>query len=271
VGTKLVFILGATVRTGTNYLRAALKRHADCAVATPVEEDHLLRCLGPLDQYLDDLSQFWRGLRHDEAWEAARCELRKALVAAEREWIVSRAKCQPPPPVLVLKTPSPIGIGCYREFEPAQVLAIVRDGRDVVESAVNTTWPDAGSPFWDFTGAAEAWQRGARCILDAEARGVDFCLVRYEQLVTSFESTITHILEYLTLDVRRYDFEAGRQVPVIGSAFYRGPNRECTWKPLPKPDDFQPIGRWKSTWCDAKLARFMSIAGREMRELGYCD
>ena len=85
------------------------------------------------------------------------------------------------------------------------------------------------------------------------------------------DQTISEALAVTTVTVARIRKVMVTEGLEAALSHYRGPNRDCTWKPLPKPDDFDPIGRWRKTWCKNRLARFLSIAGREMQELRYCD
>ena len=55
---------------------------------------------------------------------------------------------------------------------------------------------------------------------DAEERGggLRYRIVRYEDLVGAPEACLKEILEFLELDVARYDFERAEALPVRGSS-----------------------------------------------------
>ncbi len=75
------------------------------------------------------------------------------------------------------KTPSVKNLQLLNVMPIGKSVVIVRDGRAVVESGMR-------SFGWSFDAAARMWTRGADTIMQAQEQGVEFLLVRYEDLVS---------------------------------------------------------------------------------------
>lgn len=265
---EVIFVVGATIRTGTNFLGPLLALHPDCAIGDRVGEDHLLENLVGLDTFVSGLSEWWTD--RDSVRTKAAAELRHDLL---RELVAFLRRNAKPParPTLILKTPNATGMERFAEVPGAKLLALVRDGRSVVESARLTAWPRPAPGQSDFATVAEWWRDGVRIILEAERRGVDFLLVRYEDLVARLRPTLSDILAHVGLDIGRYDFAAADNLPVRGSSVFRGGVAKTHWEPVAKTPDFRPLARWRETWTEENYRMFSIIASEEMQALGYGD
>ena len=95
--------------------------------------------------------------------------------------------------------------------------------------------------------------------------------VRYEDAVEAPDTVLDRIALYL--DTRRdtsNDVDAGR-LPVFGSSeFGHDETGDFAKVTVARPDDFNPVGRWKS-WPRVTREMFHEIAGNELIELGYRD
>ncbi len=99
---------------------------------------------------------------------------------------------------LVTKSPSVRHLARFFAFFPsARLLILVRDGRSVVQSGMDTFG-------WDFDRGCRAWSEAASTIRhfqQAEAARADrWRLVRYEDLVDDTEGQLRRIFEFLGLD-----------------------------------------------------------------------
>jgi hypothetical protein len=168
---------------------------------------------------------------------------------------------------LVTKSPSVLHIDRFFTFFPhARLVILVRDGRDVVSSCMQTFG-------WDFDRATRLWAAGAEEIhsFDAHASvALRHCyrIVRYEDLLTDPPRTLEDLLVFLHLDTTAFDFEAAGRLPVRGSSTYRGGSDRVHWAPVEKTEAFNPLQRWRS-WGQDEHQRFAWLAGRQLGYFGY--
>ena len=258
-----IFIHGILPRSGTNFLWDLLLIHADCTRGrTPVNEDLFL-------DHSDDLVAFVSTVRGawDPIWGTFDADTTDRLYAAVGDGLLSflwtdRTRR------LVSKSPSVRHLDRFFSFFPrARLLILVRDGRAVVQSAMDTFG-------WDFDRACRAWADAARTIRrfqQIESAHADrWRLVRYEELVDHVEGQLRALFEFLELDATRYDFEAARNLPVRGSSAFGRDGHKVHWEAVTKDASFAPKERWRS-WSTARLARFDWLAGAELVELGYAS
>jgi protein-tyrosine sulfotransferase len=261
--TDPIFIHGLLPRSGTNFLWHLLQLHPDCAPAIePVHEDLFL-------EHSDQLVAFARSVRAawDPRWGEFADDLPARLAASLGDGLVSflwedRGRR------LVTKSPSVRNLDrFFALFPTARLLVLVRDGRAVTRSAMETFG-------WGFERAARAWAQGADEIRRfretyGDAHPERWRLVRYEALVEDLDVELPEVLRFLELDLDRYDMGAARTLPVRGSSWFFGEGRSTVhWEPLEKDPDFRPTERWRS-WTPERLERFEWLAGDGLRYLGY--
>ena len=256
-----IFIHGIMPRSGTNFLWDLLLLHPDCAPARePVREDLFLDHSDHLTAFVEAVRTAW-----DPRWGRFAPDVPERLHAALGEGLVSflwddRDRR------LVTKSPSVRHLGRFFAFYPwARLLVLLRDGRSVVQSSMDTFG-------WDFDRACRNWAEGVDEIhrfQQAEtARADRWRLLRYEDLVDDTEGQLRPVLEFLGLDPARYDFEAARDLPVRGSSTFGRQDGGVHWEPVAKDATFAPKERWRS-WTDEQLERFDWLAGDQLRSLGY--
>ncbi len=262
VGNTPVLVLGISPRSGTNHLEQLLCLHRDCAAGRqPIREDFFL-------ELADHLLAFGAGVRRrwDPAWghvdEATMADLYRELGNGLLRFLTVDVQRR-----LVAKTPSVVNLTqVFTIFPAATVLLLVRDGRAVVESCVQTFG-------WDFDLATRRWAAGADTIGDLLRRrpspDPQVQLVRYEELVSDPVRSISELLAFLDLDPAGYDFEAVARLPVRGSSVHRGTGRnEVHWEPVARDATFDPLRRWEG-WNTARHERFAWLAGSQQQALGY--
>lgn len=258
-----IFIHGILPRSGTNFLWDLLLIHRDCTRArTPVNEDLFL-------DHSDDLVAFVSAVRGawDPSWGTFGVDTTDRLCAAIGDGLLSFLWSDGDRR-LVSKSPSVRHLDRFFSFFPrARLLILVRDGRAVVQSAMDTFG-------WDFDRACRAWRDAAREIHRFQqiesSRADRWRLVRYEDLVDDVEGQLRAVFEFLELDATRYDFEAARNLPVRGSSAFGRDGDKVHWEAVAKDASFAPKDRWRS-WSAAQLARFDWLAGEELVELGYAS
>jgi protein-tyrosine sulfotransferase len=257
-----IFIHGVLPRSGTNFLSHLLMLHPDCAPAVvPVYEDLLL-------EHSDHLVAFARSVR--AAWDPRWGDfddLPARLTASLGDGLVSFLR-EDRGRRLVTKSPSVHRLDRFFAFFPtARLLVLVRDGRAVTRSAMETFG-------WGFERAARAWAQGADEIRRfretyGDAHPERWRLVRYESLVEDLDVELPEVLRFLELDLDRYDMGAARNLPVRGSSWFFGEGGSAVhWEPVEKDPDFLPTERWRS-WTPERLERFEWLAGDRLRYLGY--
>ena len=196
-------------RSGTNFLWHLLLLHPDCAPAVaPVYEDLFL-------EHSDHLVAFARSVR--AAWDPRWGDfddLPARLTASLGDGLVSFLR-EDRGRRLVTKSPSVHRLErFFALFPTARLLVLVRDGRAVTRSAMETFG-------WGFERAARAWAQGADEIRRfretyGDAHPERWRLVRYEALVEDLDVELPEVLRFLELDLDRYDMGAARTLPVRG-------------------------------------------------------
>jgi Sulfotransferase family len=258
-----IFIHGVLPRSGTNFLWDLLLLHPDCARALePVNEDLFLDCSDHLVRFVDAVRARW-----DPKWGPVAADLPDRLYRSIGDGLISFLWTDHQRR-LVTKSPSVRDLDRFFSFFPrARLLILVRDGRAVVQSAMDTFG-------WDFDRACRAWADAARTIRrfqQLESAHADrWRLVRYEDLVDDVAGELRAIFEFLQLDATRYDFEAAHNLPVRGSSAFGRDGHNVHWKAVAKDASFAPKERWRS-WSVAQLARFDWLAGAELLEFGYAS
>lgn len=254
-----IFILAPQPRSGTNYLWELLRRHPECiAGRAPIWEDYLLLHAQHLFRFVEAAQASW-----DHAWgptEHLKPELLRHLGDGITRFLAPGTQHR-----VVTKSPTVGNIDLFFEvFPDADLLLLLRDGRDVVASGMATFG-------WTFEDGARSWAWSVDRVMrfvDANAhRRVR--IVRFEELVENLESVLRELLQWLGLDPDLYPYAALGELPVRGSSRYRGSaTHAVNWQPLPRPKDFRPIARWAS-WTHEEIDRFHDIAGSALETLGY--
>lgn len=256
-----IFILGILPRSGTNFLFDLLQLHPECGRTPPIWEDYFVRHIDQLVHYLEDVSSHWSPRKGVDA------EVIESVFHTFGEAIMSFLASRNPTHRIVIKTPRVDNLAEFPRFFPeAPLLIIVRDGRAVVESGVNTFG-------WRHEWAMREWTRAGKIIraFDEQHCGGNssYLIVRYEDLWGSLETEIVRILDFLNLDTSCYDLDAARNLPIRGSStLSESGAKEVHWKPMEKNAAFDPMSRWRH-WGRMRHERFNWLAGDTMVALGY--
>jgi hypothetical protein len=279
-----IFILGMMPRTGTHFLGNLLCLHPDCAKSV-LAEDALTANAHVLARYVEKLEQGWRSTMGDncpaEGDELFQClghGLIEFLHRTRRKVAEARvSKFNQPLAAdfddkrLVTKSPWVHNLDLFfRLFPRAPLLVLIRRGPETVESYVQSFAP--AREMQDYEQAMHYWVRGAQTILrwrnDTRDGKPQPLIVRYEDLHQNTEHEMRRVLAFLELDVTRYDFDAMRNVPVVGSSTFKRGEDGVHWLPVRKTADFDPLAR-ATGWTLELHARFHDLAGVESAQLGY--
>ena len=247
-------------RSGTNHLMDLVCSHPEVAPGrVPVKEDLFLENSELLLRYVSQVRGSW-----DPIWGDFPPDLEEDLLRSLGDGLISflwtdRSRR------LATKSPSIRNITLFHQLFPnARLLILIRDGRSIVQSCIDTFG-------WDFDTATHRFTVAARELLTyMEAEGpAERLVVRYEDLVTDMRPTMTGVLEFARLSRDVFDFAAAEELPVRGSSSHLGSGRtRVHWEPVAKSASFRPLQRWES-WDEGRRARFEWLAGREARALGY--
>src|SRR5918995_892484 len=187
-----IFILGVTPRSGTNFLMDLLLLHPMCARGrAPVNEDFFLENADALVEFVSRVTESW-----DRMWGDVTPDVLQEFQRGLGDGLISFLVVDPHRR-LVTKTPSVRNLQLFSTFFPtAKLLVLMRDGRSVVQSCIDTFG-------WEFDRAARMWRDGARAIAgfqNAATSAGAFRVVRYEDLMRDLRPSLTEILSFVGLD-----------------------------------------------------------------------
>jgi len=276
-----IFIRGIMPRSGTNFLIDIFKQHEDVQVSPGRTWEFPHPYGAPtLQRYVDLVSDFPNapGFRRD-----------RFMQCLGNAWLEYLQDVTEPGKRIVLKTPTVDDVDSFFDFFPEALLVlIVRDGRDLVASALEVpfmrrpgfslrdvrTWPQFLGPS-HFTALCRRYAAAAGHVAEFERglRNSDhagrFRLVRYESLYLDQENEVRDLLAWAGLSDDKYDWSALDSMPVRGSSFLRGKDGGMDFgQGVPRTGEFAPVGRWKS-WSSARRRVFDREAGDAMSKLGY--
>lgn len=275
VGHNLIFILGITMRSGTNYLNNLLLLHPDCEYPGIIWEDYFLAHADLLQDYADSVYMHWRQEWKKELFDLMGKNpvmkfLGEGLTLLCKEQYRVRAGQGSMDSWNSLKfvtaTPSVRNLDYFFDLFPgAYLLIIIRDGRSVAESGVK-------SFDWDYEHTMKNWAIAAQKVLQfdrsMQGQGKKYLILKYEDLFRHTREKMTEILEFLNLNIYRYDFAAAENLPVVGSSELRDSEGSIHWQARKKNEHFNPLDRWR-LWGRSLHMRFNWIAGDYAQDFGY--
>lgn len=268
-------------RSGTNYLMDLLKCHPDITPSpNEIWEFPHFRNSDLLMQYVEGIQKS----PHAKSFEPDRLlrHMGDAWISYFRDFAKDTSH-------IALKEPSVEHLASlFAVFPNARVLLIVRDGRDLVTSALASGFV-APPPFsirnrhlWrrliqpsDFTLLCRRYAAAARAIVTFEESEIadlhrsQFRRVCYEDILANTEEEVQGILACADLDPETYEWERMRNMPVRGSSFLRDADGKMNFgSGVERTPEFSPVGRWRS-WTARQHRIFEREAGDAMRLLGY--
>ena len=257
-----IFILGILGRSGTNFLSRLLDLHPDCNLVTDIPEDWLLAESHHLDAFTGAVARRWRSRSDWKVEPEMEQRLRQHLGRGLGQFLGEVAGGGRP----VTKTPSVENIDrFFTLFPEAYLLILVRDGRDVVESAARSfgECPHQMARWWD-------WAAGKILDFDRSSQSGKkrYLILRYEDLLLDMAGEMKKVLGFLDLDPESYPFDRARDLPIFGSSDLRNEEGRWEWRITPGNGDLDPPKRW-SGWSRWKHERFNRIAGGKLEAFGY--
>lgn len=173
-----------------------------------------------------------------------------------------------------------------RSFVPGerpQVLCLVRDGRDVAVSYfhhLRRRGIDTGdfSSFVDLFLAGRVspygtWHNHVRRWQESAKRSSTVLILRYEDLLTDPLTSLTEVVKVFDLPVGEDALRAAIEAAAPGAMREKeSTSRRISNSTVDKSVSFvrsATAGQWRDSFDAASLARFETVAGRELSELGY--
>ena len=172
---------------------------------------------------------------------------------------------------------SPVNALVFRQlrllFPGSPLIHVIRDGRDVVASLLQTGWKDprTGRSLPYTRDAAHAARLWLQYIQTVRAAGADepsdrpIIEVRYEDLVTKPHKTLATLCsaidEPFELEMLAFGQKQNRRKNLNHPSFHALRKRLHT----------KSIGAWRDRLAPAQVDQVRQIAGPMLIELGYCD
>jgi len=262
------FIVGCP-RSGTTLLQVMLSRHPRLVLPPELKLFHRFhRASGrvrrrTVRRLRDDLA-----IDLDDAW-ADRCVSTRRLYAEIRRQWIARSAENPSQGQALLGDKTPEHSLRMRwvleEYPAANVLVVLRDPRDVVDSLMRVPWLRC-----DEAAACRLWVACYREILRAETRcGRSFHWIRFEELVRQPKSALHGALAAV-LPEQTIDNEVLESMTLSGTSDHAAiPRRELDWKRRAlDPPDSTRCGLWRG-WSPDRLAVVESRLAAWMTRFGY--
>lgn len=261
-GPTPIIVLGVMPRSGSNMIRDVLALHPDVA-ADPgrLYEFPLLHAADGAAALMEEfISYFPRNAdvlgRYDALAMLAGAWLRELQREAGNKRIL--LKC---PHVQHLSLAPHI-------FPDAKLVLCLRDGRDVVDSSLNT-FSRYSLSRKTFAQLATEWKLGTDAMMQMSGASdaSNVLLNRFEDIMSEPRQTVDALLAHTGLDPATYDYDGYENLPVRGSSRNKTDD-DTRWQPQEKSKDFKPVDRWLS-WSDKRKAQFDKIAGAALERAGY--
>ncbi|MEM8789495.1 MAG: sulfotransferase [Pseudomonadota bacterium] len=257
-----ILVFGVMPRSGTNFVRDVLALHAHVAPDPGrIYEFPLLHAAGSARAHMDRfLAMFPRNTEVLSRWDALALLAGAWLRVLQGEAGDRR---------ILLKCPHVQNLSLAPLIFPdAKLVLVLRDGRDVLDSTLNT-FSRRSLARKTFAQLAREWALGAEAMVRVASADTSphIHLLRYEALVEEGGPAVERLLRAVDLDPAGFDFDGFAALPVRGSS--RAQAEDATrWDPQARGADFKPVARWKS-WDAKRKARFDKIAGAALEAAGY--
>lgn len=256
-----IFIHGMLQRSGTNFIGEIMRLYGEIdAYPNGIYEVPFLQTTGAL---LSAQEQFFQAYQRNRErigendmlplFGASMLAYLHGLTQADRR--------------LMIKVPDVQYLSYFFTMFPFEnLLILIRDGRDLVNSTVKS-WPNR-----DFTETCLLWDKTARLIMAFEKQwqpfSRQFMVVKFEDAVEDPERFARKAGAHFQLDMERFQSQKIKNLPVKGSSSLKK-DGEMTWKPMAKPEGFNPVGRWRD-WPEKEKEIFKKNCGQTLMALGYC-
>ena len=234
--TSPIFIISALNRSGTNYLANILTATGEYAIPENIGEDYLMVYSDKLESYFLETTKHWS--KHYRENSRALDDILAKFGIFFEEFFLERI---PTSKRLLLKCPRPYNISNIFKFFPnAKVLIVERSAKDTISSFFSSF------PEYSFYQSVDLFFKGS-CELNAfftkNKESGQVMKVKYKDLINNNEVAISALGEFC--NVPRSSLDPINQ-PLIGSSELKKQEGHIHWKPIEKPKNFNPVGRYKN-------------------------
>ena len=269
---ELVYICSPTQRSGTNFLSNILQLCNDIYIPTG---DHL-----PKEHFIYShanlLSQYFRKtLGYWDKWVKEKDtlqEIHREMLAYAGDGIINYflKEQQNAGQRLLLRTPDSGNLEYFFNLFPnGQVICILRDGRDTVDSFTRSFSGD-----WAFKKMCKRWAARVDHImmikdqLEKANQNRKLLLVKYEELNTAPQRPVEDLLNFLGISKSNFEWDKLKKIPVVGSSTQYEKQTGDFWQPSFKADPKMFSNKWVN-WSTRKKRIFKKIAGDQLIKTGY--
>ncbi len=248
---KLIFIIGISPRSGTNYLYNLINLHPQVSPSKIKGEDFLLYYSDLIDTYTKELDRRWHA-----NWGNDPDLIKKAFGRGLTDTISTDSTFN------TIKTPLTTNLDNLKKYFPhSKVILLTRNGKNVVASHLKTFNKGITIP-------SNIYSLGGEIIMKYQSDKSTYCL-KYEDLNNDTESQLKSIMDYLGLSYSELDQEEVGKLGVVGSSTFGRSEGKIDWnQSYSKNKNFNPNNR-SANWSKYKRQRFDWIAGAINEELGY--
>lgn len=255
-----IILHGVASRCGTNFLAAMLELYPGLKLApNQINESHFLTPAHHLINYTD---HFFRSYAKNEG-RIGRYDFLTLFGASFLAYLHSYT---PLGERILVKVATVKHLRYFPITFPLEnLLMVIRDGRDVVCSTMKT-WPNS-----DFKNICQRWNNGANLMIDFadyHKGRKNYWMVKYEDVLSDPRKFMEQACDRFGLDIKKYPFNKIQSLPIIGSSVHSRDGGRVAWKPIDKPKNFNPVGRWKE-WTEKQKSSFKKIAGEQLIRSGY--
>ena len=257
-----LIIHGIMPRSGTVYVSELLQKHPDLfAFPEDMWEFPFLQLTDKLDHLQSDFFGAYEQNKDKMGAQDFLPLFGSALIGYLHEMTPANQR-------ILLKTPDVQNLtDFFNVFPHEQLLILIRDGRDVVDSTVRT-WRQIR--FWM---ACLRWRRAAEMVIafheQHQTQTTGYLLARFEDIVDDPAEFAQQACLCFGLDTTIFPYDTLDNMPVKGSSQMALPGN-VDWNPVAKPKNFKPTGRWRD-WSTLRKQIFKLIAGDALMKLGYSE
>jgi hypothetical protein len=263
----VLYICSPTQRSGTNFIANILSQSEELYPVSTTEhlsEQFVYSHADKLAEYISQTTAYWgKWLKYND--------LKKQqldLFAHIGDGIVGRFSADQRVPLL--RTPDAGNLDYFFPMFPnGQLVVIIRDGRDTVDSFIKSFADD-----WAFRKMCARWAERVDLVYDLkeilEKSGLSqqIHFVKYEDLNTNPKPVMEDLLPRLGLDVAKYNWNQLSKIPVVGSSTIYEEKHKDFWQEKEKQDASKFSNKWRS-WTPGKRKIFKRIAGSQLIRAGY--
>ncbi len=259
-----ILVLGVMPRSGTNFVRDLLALHPDVAP----DPDQLYEF--PLIHAAENAVAFTRDFLRYFPKNKEVLDEYDMLAMLSGAWF-RELSAKSAGKHILLKCPHVQGLSLARYIFPnTKIILCLRDGRDVIDSTLNT-FSRRSITRKTFRQLTHEWRLGTEAIMTFSKGGsnenCDTIIVRYEDIFADPHVYTKKMLSHIGLKKDSFPWAEIDRLPVRGSSRSNA-IEEKRWQPEVKSKDFSPVKRW-ALWSERKRARFDKLAGSALELAGY--